>query len=105
MQTITLPSFKNITKTYCGLGGCACGCGGTYVAPTHADVDSYTPRNNRTVKMRLTKVIKAYEANPSSVSVFPGFGNEMIWEYVYGTYSDHNALGRVVRIYATKEEA
>jgi hypothetical protein len=100
IQTQTnIPSFKNITKTYCGATGCACGCGGTYSAPEHADVNHYTPKSDRTVKARLNKVLKALADNPNAVE-FDAWGDEGIWSYEYGTENQYGER-RVIRIYAT----
>jgi hypothetical protein len=95
-----MPSFINITNTYCGKTGCACGCGGAYAAPLHADANSWTPRSDRTVKMRLNKLMKAWKDNPASVTVEP-FGDSCIWEYEYGAHNDYDEC-RVIRIYATR---
>ena len=100
MTTIGI-SFKNIQKTYCGKTGCACGCGGTYAAPEHADVNHYTAKSDRTVKIRLNKILKALESNPEAVEV-DHFGDTEIWSYEYGNENEYGER-RVIRIYATRD--
>lgn len=99
---IEMPSFKNITSTYCGKTGCACGCGGTYARPSHVDAPSWATVSDRTVKIRLNKILKALKEDPAAVLVEPGLDGETIWEYEYG---NENECGdrRVIRIYATRD--
>lgn len=95
-----LPSFKDITNTYCGATGCACGCGGTYASPTHAadNAPEWRTVNDRAVKIRLNKILKALKDEPEAVHVEP-FGDSFIWDYEYGNENAHGER-RVIRIYA-----
>lgn len=98
---IDMPSFKNITSTYCGKTGCACGCGGTYARPSHADAPSWANVSDRTVKIRLNKILKALKTEPEAVLVEP-YGDTFIWEYEYGNEDEYGDR-RVIRIYATRD--
>ena len=100
--TLTVPSFKDVVTTYCGLTGCACGCGGTYVNPQHST--EYTDRravSDSTAKRRLNRLILAFKANPDSVAVYDGLGDQVIYEYIYGDYDRHGDR-RVIRVYARR---
>ncbi len=99
---IDMPCFKNITSTYCGKTGCACGCGGTYARPSHVDAPLWATVSDRTVKIRLNKILKALKEDPASVLVEPGLGGETIWEYEYGNEDEYGDR-RVIRIYATRD--
>lgn len=99
---IQMLSFRNITKTYCGKTGCACGCKGSYAAPLHADANDWTPKSDRTVKIRLNKILKALKNEPEAVRVEAGWDGEMIWEYEYGNENEYGDR-RVIRIYATRD--
>lgn len=98
---VQMLSFKNVTSTYCGKTGCACGCGGTYARPSHVDAPDYATVSDRTVKIRLNKILKALKNEPESVLVEP-FGDSAIWEYEYGSENE-NGERRVIRIYATRD--
>ena len=99
---IQMLSFRNITTTYCGKTGCACGCKGSYAAPSHADANGWTDKSDRTVKIRLNKILKALKSDPEAVSVDTGLGDEMIWSYEYGNENEYGDR-RVIRIYATRD--
>ena len=101
---LTVPSFKNVVTTYCGLTGCACGCGGTYVNPQHSteNADRRTI-SDVTAKRRLNRLIRAFQVDPDSVAVYEGLGDQLIYEYKYGG-EDRYGDRRVIRIYA-KENA
>lgn len=103
MTTIGLQmlSFKNVTSTYCGKTGCACGCGGTYARPSHVDAPTYATVSDRTVKIRLNKILKALKNEPEAVHVEP-FGDSAIWEYEYGNENEYGER-RVIRIYAARD--
>jgi hypothetical protein len=69
MEKIT---FNQITKTYNGKSGCACGCNGTYTIPSHVAIEDankavgYNAYNadsvsDRRCKIALTKINKAIE--------------------------------------------
>jgi hypothetical protein len=98
---IQVLSFKNVTSTYCGKTGCACGCGGTYARPSHVDAPTYATVSDRTVKIRLNKILKALKNEPEAVHVEP-FGDTDIWEYEYGNENEYGDR-RVIRIYATRD--
>ena len=101
---LTVPSFRDVVTTYCGLTGCACGCGGTYVNPQHSteNIDRRAVSDG-TAKRRLNRLIKAFYAAPDNVTVYDGLGGQLIYEYEYGA-EDRYGDRRVIRIYA-KENA
>ena len=93
--TITMPRLADVIDTYCGLTGCACGCGGDYVAPTHApSIPSYRVVNDGTVMRRLNRLLKA---DPQEIRTIDGIEG-LIFEYVYGKENPYGE-GRVIRIY------
>lgn len=65
-------NFNQITKTYNGRVGCACGCNGSYTIPSHVSIEAanasvgYNAYNesdvsDRRAKIALTKINKAIE--------------------------------------------
>jgi len=99
---LTAPSFKDVVTTYCGVTGCACGCGGTYVNPLHS-TESIDRRSvsDGTAKRRLNRLVQAFLNDPDSVTVYDGLGDQLIYEYEYGD-EDRYGDRRVIRIYARR---
>ncbi len=66
-------SFNQVTKTYNGKSGCACGCNGNYTIPSHVSIEdankevgynAYDAKDvsDRRAKIALTKINKAIDA-------------------------------------------
>lgn len=93
LHTDTLPKFEDIVTTYSGLTGCACGCRGSYVNPSHSTDDAkYRKISDRAARLRLNKMAKA---DPKDIEVDSGLRGEVIYSYEHGN-------GRVIRIYAKR---
>ncbi len=65
-------SFNQVTKTYNGKSGCACGCNGNYTIPSHVTIEeankevgynAYDAKDvsDRRCKIALTKINKAID--------------------------------------------
>lgn len=65
-------SFNQITKTYNGKSGCACGCNGNYTIPSHVSIEDANKEvgynaydaedvSDRRCKIALTKINKAID--------------------------------------------
>lgn len=93
-MTATPIKRENIIKTYNGLTGCACGCGGDYIYPEHSTEASaeWGKRSNAGVTRRLNFI----NAHLDRAEI-DTFDDEII-------YSVENEDGtRVTRIYAKRE--
>lgn len=88
MPNLTAPiKVEQVTTTYNGLEGCACGCGGDYI-----DGPRGTTGYHKKGGPGLTRRLNTINRNATEVEVFEGFGDELIAELVNGN-------GRVTRVY------
>ena len=84
-------SFSQVTKTYNGKSGCACGCNGNYTIPSHVSIEEANKEvgynayeaeavSDRRCKIALTKINKAIDE----------YGHLAKPEGKYYEYSDGN---------------
>ena len=95
--------FDQITKTYNGRVGCACGCNGTYTLPSHVSIDDANAKtgwnaydessvSDRRAKIALTKINNAIDkygplAQADGSGDFEYFGLNENAERVWFCYS------------------
>lgn len=89
-------SLDRVSKTYNGLTGCACGCGGDYYVPTGRKVLSYDEENDRAVGRRVTTINK----NLDRTEVWD-LGNEWCYEFVT-SFDEDGDPARCTRVYVDK---
>lgn len=90
-------SLDRVRKTYNGLTGCACGCGGDYFVPTGRKQVSYDVENDKAVARRVSTINK----NLGFTEVWD-FGNEYCYEIVTAFDADGDPV-RCTRVYVAKE--
>ena len=91
-------NIEDVSTTYNGEDGCACGCGGTYATLVSGYRSGYFQQANpRTAKRRVNKVNKALAAGDPNVTVMD-FGSEAMFSLTTGE-------DRVTRVYVDIEEA
>jgi hypothetical protein len=88
--------MSEVTKTYSGETGCACGCGGTYAYMPGNNPGYAVEPNERTVKMRTRRMNKAL-AEGRKVEVFH-YSGESIYEL------ENEEGTRVVRVYVSTDQ-
>lgn len=84
-------NIEDVSTTYNGLDGCACGCGGDYFNPVYSEDTSWRTVNPRGAKMRVNKINKALAAGDPDVTVID-FGDEAMFAMPTGE-------DRVTRVY------
>jgi hypothetical protein len=89
--------LDRVRKTYNGLTGCACGCGGDYYVPTGRKSLDYDVENDRAVTRRVSTINK----NLDLARVWD-FGDEFCYEVVT-SFDEDGDPARCTRVYVTKE--
>ena len=91
--------MEDVINTYCGKGGCACGCGGTYAYPESGYQPGYFVEGNpTTTKRRVNRMNKALANQEPAVTVLP-LGDEIMIEMQTSTDYDNHEDMSYLRVY------
>jgi hypothetical protein len=89
--------MEDVINTYCGSGGCACGCGGTYAYPESTSKPGYFVEGNpTTTKKRVNRMNKALAEQDPAVKVLP-LGKEILIEMQTSSNFDNHGVVRDYR--------
>ena len=108
-------SFNQITKTYNGKSGCACGCNGNYTIPSHVSIvdankevgyNAYDEDDvsDRRCKIALSKINKAIEeyahlAKPDASGRYNEYTARNVWFCYCETFVGIDINGRATTVY------
>lgn len=107
-------AFENVTKTYNGKSGCACGCKGTYTLPSHVSIEESNKKtgwdaydessvSDRRAKIALSKINNAIDefgplAKDKGNGAFEYYAND-VWFCYSGSFVGLDLSGRRTAVY------